>query len=267
MFHLLKFAIFATNRRFFAWSLKFSGLSIVIPLPLHRISEKTASRGVRILSPRSQCIMVNQPNSTPINGVINQTDPKQPLPRTWFMARGYKQADTRYTNGFPVWLHPHTNDVLSSYGQKLQLQEMPDEKFRANTTRYLKLGRGYGNMYLARLKYLTFVGPIKEGEVIDHIDGNTMNNDIDNLRAIPPEINSRDGGFMKKLRNNGIIVAMFPNEIILAGYERMAKWKATHSLYQYYRLKGQELLQVFFGPNYKVVDPTIAAGEEPNKYV
>lgn len=187
--------------------------------------------------------------------------------RAWFLAKGYKQADTRYTNGYPVWLHPHTNDVLLQSGKKSKLQVLPDEKFKANTTRYLKLGRRYGNVYLARLKYLTFVRPIKEGEVIDHIDGNTMNNDIDNLRAVPKAINSRDGGFMRKLRNNGIIVAMFPKNVILAGYERMAKWKETHTLRQYRLLKGQVLRQVFFGPNYKVVDPTIAAGEEPDKYL
>lgn len=187
--------------------------------------------------------------------------------RAWFLAKGYKQADTRYTNGSAVWLHPHTNVVLLQSGEKLQLTVTPDEKFRANTTRYLKLGRGYGNMYLARLKYLTFVGPIKEGYTIDHIDGNTMNNDISNLRAVTRRINHRDGGFMRKLRSNGIIVAMFPKNVILAGYERMAEWKKTHSEWQYYKLRGAELRQVFFGPKYEVFDPTIAAGEEPNKYV
>ena len=219
-----------------------SATPIQIPLPLHRQLEQTSLR---------------------LAMLMKSTKPT----RAWFLAKGYKQADTRYTNGYPVWLHPHTNDVLLQSGEKLQLQVTPDEKYRANSTRYLKLGSWYGNMYLARLKYLTFVGPIKEGEVIDHIDGNTMNNDIDNLRAVPKAINFRDGGFMRKLRNDGIIVAMFPTDIILAGYERMAKWKETHKYWQYRCLRGAELRQVFFGPNYKVVDPTIAAGEEPDKYI
>jgi hypothetical protein len=187
--------------------------------------------------------------------------------RAWFLAKGYKQADTRYTNGYAVWLHPHTNDVLSPSGKKLKLQVMPKEKYNAHSTKYLKLGGTNVSLYLARLKYLTFVGPIKEGEFIDHIDGNTMNNDISNLRAVTRRINDRDGGFMRKLRNNGIIVAMFPKNVILAGYERMAKWKATHTYWQYRCLKGLELRQVFFGPNYKVVDPTIFAAEEPDKYL
>ncbi len=187
--------------------------------------------------------------------------------RTWFLAQGYKQADTRYTNGYAIWLHPQTNDVLSAYGTKITLKLLPKEKHLAKATRYLALSRTHGDMYLARLKYLTFIGPIKKGEVIDHIDGNTMNNDIRNLRAIKRRINDRDGGFMRKLRHNGINVAMFPKDVILKGYERMAEWKKTHNQWQYHELRGAELRQVFFGPNYKVVDPTIAAAEEPDKYI
>ena len=109
-------------------------------------------------------------------------------------------------------------------------------------------------MLLARLKYLTFKGEIREGDTIDHIDGNTLNNDIRNLRAIPDAINRRDGGFMRKLRNNNFIVAVHPTAVILKGYENMAIWKAEHTQYQYNCLRGKELLRVFFGPDFKVLD-------------
>ena len=108
-------------------------------------------------------------------------------------------------------------------------------------------------MYLARLKYLTFKGEIKPGYTIDHIDGNTFNNDIRNLRAVTDAINRRDGGFLKKLRNHGIIVAMFPG-IILEGYERMAEWKTSHTEWQYKCLTREELLRIFVGPTFSVVD-------------
>lgn len=185
------------------------------------------------------------------NQPLIPTPKREPLSRVWFMARGYKKADPRYTNGRNVWLHPKTNDVLNPYGNKIPLVVLPNEKHKQNTTRYLALTGWYGHMYIARLKYLTFIGDIPAGYTIDHIDGNTLNNDIRNLRAIPRAINDRDAGFMRKLRNNGYNVALFPG-IILAGYDRMAKWKTSHSQRQYRNLRGDELLQVFLGPLYVV---------------
>ena len=179
---------------------------------------------------------------------------REPLSRIWFLSRGYKQANPRYTKGHTIWLHPKTNDVLNKYGQKFTLNQLPKQKCGVRVEpRYLALPYQAGNMLLARLKYLTFVGPIPEGCVIDHIDGNTFNNDIRNLRAVPCAINYRDGGFMRKLRNKGIIVAMFPG-IILEGYERMAEWKASHTQKQYARLEKDELLRIFLGPTFSVVD-------------
>lgn len=197
----------------------------------------------------------NQSKVDQLKRSVNVSHPKrEPLSRVWFLARGYKQADRCYTKGKVVWLHPRTNDALGAYGQKISMRKLPCEKYKAKATRYLALSCAYGNMLLSRLKYLTFVGPIPKGFTIDHIDGNPDNNDIRNLRAITPAINSRDGGFMRKLRHNGIRVEMYPG-IILEGYERMARWKESHSRWQYCLLKGDILLQIFLGPKYKV-DPS-----------
>jgi len=178
---------------------------------------------------------------------------REPIPRTWFLSHGYAKADTRYTNGHAIWLHPKTNDVFSAYG-KIKLRLVPSEKHKKTSARYLILTGQYGAMLLARLKYLTFKGEIPKNHTIDHIDGNPLNNDIRNLRAIPPAINFRDGGFLRKLRNNGIIVAMYPG-IILEGFERMAEWKASHTHRQYQRLTRDELLRIFIGPAFTVADP------------
>ncbi len=158
-----------------------------------------------------------------------------------------------------MYIHPVTNDALSAYGTKLAFN-------RAGRNReYLKFTGSYGKKLLATVKYRTFIGDIPKGCVIDHIDGNTMNNDIRNLRAIPDAINHRDGGFMRKLRNNGFIVAMFPG-IILAGYKRMAEWKAEHTEWQYRQLKGKELLQVYVGPHFRIEDIDTIMSREMNQH-
>ena len=177
---------------------------------------------------------------------------RQPVPRTWFLSHGYTKADTRYTNGYAIWLHPKTNDVYSAYG-KIKLDLLPKERHLKTSARYLRVPKYFGSILLARLKYLTFKGLIPEGYTIDHIDGNPLNNDIHNLRAVPRAINDRDGGFLRKLRNHGIMVAMYSG-IILEGYERMAEWKASHTNRQYERLTRDELLRIFVGPNFRIVN-------------
>ena len=169
---------------------------------------------------------------------------------------GYTKADPKYTNGCTLWLHPETNDVLNQYGQKIKLRLMPKEKFKKNTTRYLKLTGGFGDLYLARLKYITFKGDIPKGYVIDHIDGNSLNNNILNLRAVTPAINYRDGGFMRKLRNKGIRPDLFSGAL-LGYYERMAVFKETHTQYAYDHLTRDDLMRLLVGPQFTIVRPSI----------
>ena len=169
---------------------------------------------------------------------------------------GYTKADPAHVKGKVVWLHPETNDVLNQYGQKIPLRLLPYEKFKQKTTRYLALPRQYGNMYLARLKYLTFKGEIKPNEEVDHIDGNPLNNNIRNLRAVTPVINSRDGGFLRKLRNKGIRPELFSGAL-LGYYERMAVFKETHTQWQYDCLTREDLMRLLVGPQFTIVRPSI----------
>ena len=109
-------------------------------------------------------------------------------------------------------------------------------------------------MYLARLKYLTFKGDIPKGCTIDHIDGNTLNNSIRNLRAVPNAINYRDGGFLRKLRHKGIRPEDFSG-VLLDYFERMAEYKATHTRRQYYCLTRDDLMRLLVGPQFTIVSP------------
>ena len=181
------------------------------------------------------------------------TAPKrEPLPRTWFMARGFKKADPNYTNGYAIWLHPHTNDVLNQYGRKLVLNIAPKEKHLRSSAKYLKLTNTYGAMLLARLKYLTFIGDIPKGYTIDHINGDSFDNNILNLRAVPRVINDRDGGFLRKLRHKKIDPRMYSCGVLLVFFSRMAKFKAAHSERRYRSLTRDELLQILVGDDFTI---------------
>ena len=136
----------------------------------------------------------------------------------------------------------------------MALELRPKEKFLKTTAKYLALCRQHGSMYLARLKYITFKGDIPAGYTIDHIDGNSLNNSIRNLRAVPDTINRRDGGFLRKLRNKGIRPEDFSG-VLLDYCERMAEFKATHTRWQYNCLTRDELMRLLVGPQFTIVSP------------
>ena len=52
---------------------------------------------------------------------------------------------------------------------------------------------GKKRYYNHRIIYETFYGLIEEGRVIDHIDANTLNNNLSNLQAISQSENSKRG--------------------------------------------------------------------------
>lgn len=58
------------------------------------------------------------------------------------------------------------------------------------------------NCSIHRLVFAAFKGQIREGYVIDHIDGNTSNNNISNLRSITVTENNRSGYERKRLKGN-----------------------------------------------------------------
>jgi hypothetical protein len=57
--------------------------------------------------------------------------------------------------------------------------------------KYLRVSLGRANpMYIHRLVYLTFMGDIPKGLEINHLDGDTTNNRVDNLEVVTPAENS-----------------------------------------------------------------------------
>ena len=90
---------------------------------------------------------------------------------------------------------------------------------------------------------------IPAGMTIDHIDGCTTNNFIGNLRCISLAINSRDGGFLRKLRNQGINPPEIRRPYLLRYFDRMAIVKATNKS-RYDRLTQADLKIILYSPNF-----------------
>ena len=197
--------------------------------------------------------------------------------RLWFLGQGYTPIDPTLVFGriFYIRVKDQEVSILDAFGQKGYIQIRPNEKGRANFDNvnpyyYLNFSAN-GRTRQVPIAFLVMatlnhqIPDRSKGEVIDHIDGNSLNNNPRNLRVVHDAINRRDGGFLRKLRNNNIDVKKFPG-MILEGFERMAEWKATHTRSQYDNLKHEKLLRVFVGPTFTVVDPLILNDLELTKH-
>ena len=95
---------------------------------------------------------------------------------------------------------------------------------------------------------------IKPGFTMDHINGNTLDNSLPNLRCIDDKTNSRDGGFLRKLRNNGFNPVTIQRSFLLRYYTRMAVIKSTVSRYRYEKLTSNELSRILYHADSCLVD-------------
>ena len=112
-----------------------------------------------------------------------------------------------------------------------------------------------------------WIGPIPDGWQIDHIDGNILNSSVLNLRILPPWLNHRDGGFLRKLRHRKIEIPvilwlhshripkgqperdLFIRDLFLRFFDSLATYRATHTPTQYTRLSRPDLLALFTANN------------------
>jgi hypothetical protein len=70
-----------------------------------------------------------------------------------------------------------------------------------NNQGYLRFTIGKKNYYNHRIIYQAFYGPIEDDLVIDHIDGNPLHNNLENLQAISQSENSKRGRTGKGLKH------------------------------------------------------------------
>ena len=117
---------------------------------------------------------------------------------------------------------------------------------------YLQFRHAWGHeigILASRAVYLAWVGPIKPGMTIDHINGCTTDNRPDNLRQLSNEDNNRDGGFSRKLTNKGFDTMRIDRVYLLRYFDRMAKIKASVTKRQYQCLTKQQLHDILYGEN------------------
>ena len=122
--------------------------------------------------------------------------------------------------------------------------------------RYLHFGHAFGHckqILVSHAVYIAWRGkPVPAGMTIDHIDGCTTNNYIGNLRCVSNEINNRDGGFLRKLRNKGFDTSRIDRSLLLRYYDRMAYIKANISRHRYEHLTRDQLSHILYDPEFSI---------------
>jgi hypothetical protein len=61
---------------------------------------------------------------------------------------------------------------------------------------------GRRRIFIHKLVYEAFIGPVPNGYCIDHIDGDKYNNNLNNLRILTYEQNSKLGNYNREHKNN-----------------------------------------------------------------
>ena len=126
----------------------------------------------------------------------------------------------------------------------------PNQKWNGNRKQaYRQFRDAFGfhkKIYVAHAVWLAAGYELTPGKQIDHINGDLSNNAIHNLRLVTPEVNQRDGGFLKILRNRGFDPAKIGIEILLRYYSRMSVVKRSVSEYRYKQLTREDIWQLLY---------------------
>ena len=230
-----------TKCRFFARSLFFEDLSILKPLPLHRFSGRAARhpdlpwRHLTLrFYPRDPMHMNDSINPIILyEGTLLHLVPHEP-------DNGYR---------FYVSFDGTIGLQISPTGVEKLLNATPTTcencKVKSNANRkqrYLHFAHPWNTneqILVHRAVYLAWVGSIpKEKRYIDHKNGITTDNRYQNLEPVTDAENNRRTGILKGLREVGINPAELPFSV----------------------------LDKYLAPPVQS-DPTIAAGEERDKYL
>ena len=156
-------------------------------------------------------------------------------------------------------LYAHSDGYfMNQAGTRLAHSYTPNRKSQVSHHKkaYPKM-RHHGNRDCHFLMVCAFIRipDVAHGEVIDHINGDVRNYALTNLRIIDRSINYRDGGFLRKLRNQHIDPTWYAVPFLLRFFDRMAAFKASHTRHQYTKLTHDDLLRLLVEPEFTVGEP------------
>ena len=118
---------------------------------------------------------------------------------------------------------------------------------------YLQFKHAFGSqkaILASHAVYLAWIGPIEPGMTIDHINGCTTDNRYENLRCVSGAINSRDGGFLRKLKKAGFDPLRIQRAYLLRFFDRMALLKPAIPQRKYSKLTRTQLRRILFAPEF-----------------
>ena len=122
---------------------------------------------------------------------------------------------------------------------------------------YPKFKNAFGHckgIFVSHAVWMAAGRTVKPGFTMDHINGNTLDNSLPNLRCIDNNTNNRDGGFLRKLRNKGFNPVTIQRSLLLRYYTRMAVIKSTVSGYRYEKLTYSDLYRILYYPNDRLIE-------------
>ena len=132
---------------------------------------------------------------------------REPLNRTWFMARGCKQVPPDLIGGKILWAHPD-GYFLNQYGQKLSHNYNPaKQKNRPNMHSAYPAMVNFGSKPCHTLICVTFHGPRPTVNGVsyecDHINGDKLDYSAANLEWVTPAENRKRAKILRAMRAAG----------------------------------------------------------------
>ena len=140
-------------------------------------------------------------------------------------------------------------------GRKVQVNATTNKKgyeYQHGKDEYLQFRHAFGggkSILASHAVWMAAGRTIPAGMTIDHINGCTTDNYIGNLRCVSMEINYRDGGFLRMLRNNGFFTSRIDRAYLLRYYDRMAYIKDHINRYRYKKLTEKQLRAILYMPD------------------